>query len=936
MTTPMPITRPGALRALVLATHCCAVPVAAAAEMVSPAATAESPARSGSEAVASIPALTYSLDIPAQPLDQALLALSRQTGLAVMVATSGARSSSLADASAPPVQGNLSAEAALDLLLAHTGFRYRRVDGQGLVILPPRKPVLEPPPEDVVTPARTLLEEVEVVASKRRTNLQRTPMTVTAVSGSTLEEHHIDSLEQLAAEVPSLQVARNGDHTTSLLYLRGVGSDNHTEAGDSGVATHVDGIFSSRVQGTAALLYDLDRVEVLRGPQGTLFGRNSTGGVINYHTARPQAEWSSDVSVTLGSYRQRKLDVVTNAPVADNWSLRWAAVAEHVDSYLDYAEGSAWARRADRYNNTDLFSHRLSSAWRISEGVNWWISYEYFEDRGAGNVPLVDFDTAITIDTPGRTLLDQDALRSRLELALPGGVSLAYIAGYGLNERRQDWDEDRSGAVGSETDPAIYHQSNRTVWSESRARQHELQLKSSDDERLRWLLAYFSFAERNAIRFDLEHQEADGGGWGGAPAHSFQQPNRGTRLGAVYGQLDYALTSEWEISAGARSGRDQRYDRGGRNIACPDLIRSDRHGELGEIAVNRESAADGQCFIANYNDVDRTWHSTTAMARLTYRPTDQTMLYLHYAEGFKPGIVQDGASLHGVYSGAEDPAYRSALAALIARNNSGAAFVGPETSTNVELGFKLGLRGGTMTLNGALFDTRYRDLQVSGLAVEEDGTELIRSINAPSATIRGLELELNWASSASGRLTGFLSLLDARYNRFFTVDNEFPQHGQTWNPGVGEPGIPNLVDFSGNRLKQVPEISLGLNYRHGVTLGSWGLATARVGLRYSGDMYFDEANRGDRSGWLLNNDSGAWEPDPAGPARNIDRQPAWSQWSAGIKFEPASARWWFDLYCDNLTSETVANDVHETDIASPEYYYGAPRTFGLRFGLPFD
>ncbi|QIL90934.1 TonB-dependent receptor plug domain-containing protein [Microbulbifer sp. SH-1] len=932
----MPKTCFGSLRALVLTAHCCASATAFATEAAPDVAVEDLPAstRTGVEAHSSS-AITYFFEIPTQPLDQALLAFSRQTGLAVMVATSGQQSSPIPDTQAPPVKGEYSAEAAMGLLLAHTEFRYRRVDGQGMVILPPRQERIADEPQEEV-PAPALLEEVEVVASKRRTNLQRTPLTVTAISGGTLEERRIDSLEQLAAEVPSLQVARNGDHTASMLYMRGVGSDNHTEAGDSGVATHVDGIFSSRVQGSAVMLYDLDRVEVLRGPQGTLFGRNSTGGVINYHTARPESEWSSSVAVSLGSYRQRKLSAVANAPLTDDWSLRWAAAAERADSYIDYAEGSAWAARAHRYNNTDLFSHRLSSSWQINSGLNWWLSYERFEDRGAGSVPLVDYDTAVMIDTPGRTRLDQDALRSRLELELPGGASLAYIAGYGLNERSQDWDEDRSGAVGSETDPAIYHQSNRTIWSEYRARQHELQLKSSDEQRLRWLLAYFSFAEKNAIRFDLEHQEADGSGWGDAPAHSFQQPNRGTRLGAFYGQVDYDLSQAWEISAGARSGRDQRYDRGGRNIACPDLIRSDRGGELGEIAVNRESAADGQCFVANYNDVDRTWDSTTAMARLTYRPTDQAMLYLHYAEGFKPGIVQDGAKLSGVYNGADDPAYQSALQALIERNNGGAAFVGPETSTNIELGFKLGLQGGAMTLNGALFDTRYRDLQVSGVAVEEDGTELVRSINAPSATIRGLELELNWASSPNGRLTGFLSLLDARYNRFLTVDNEFPQHGQTWNPGADNPDIPDLVDFSGNRLKQVPEISLGLNYRHGLALGSWGRATARVGLRYAGDMYFDEANRGDRRGMLLDNGSGEWVPDPAGPARNVDRQAAWSLWSAGLKFEPASANWWLDLYGDNLTNEAVANDVHEADIPSPEYYYGAPRSFGLRVGMKFD
>ncbi|WP_295800830.1 TonB-dependent receptor [uncultured Microbulbifer sp.] len=919
---PIPSTSRNALAAALMAVHLC---VSGPAQALPADAT---PAQSGLW-------VTHQLAIPAQALDQALLAFSRQTGIAVMV-----RSELDLDTTAPAVRGEMSAGAALQALLASTGFRFREVDGQGLVILPPRAPLSPAITEPRYEPEPQLLEEVQVVASKRRTNLQDTPMAVTAISGGVLKDRHIDSLQQLVAEVPSLQVARNGDHTASLLYLRGVGSDNHTEAGDSGVATHVDGIYSSRVQGSSVLLYDLDRVEVLRGPQGTLFGRNSTGGVINYHTARPEPVWSSDLSLTLGSYRQQKFSAMANAPITDNWALRWAGVSERADSYTRYREGSIPTDRADRYNNLDLFSHRLSSAWRMHDTLHWWLSYEHFEDRGAGSLPVVDFSTPVTIDTPGSVALDQDTLRSRLEWTLPDGITLAYISGVSQMDRSQDWDGDRTGAVGSETDLQQYHQSNRTVWSRYRARQHELQLKSDDEQSLRWLLAYFDFSEKSGIRFDLEHQTADGSGWGGAPAHSFQQPDRGSRLSAFYGQLDYDLGERWQISAGARSGRDRRYDRGGRNIACPDLINADRGGDFGIVAVNRESAAPGQCFFANYNDVAHAWHSTTTMARLSYRPTDDVLLYLLFAEGFKPGIVEDGGKLVGTFAGTDDPGYRAALAEVIARNNSSddrhRAYVDPETSDNLELGFKLGLLDGAMTLNGALFNTHYRDLQVSGVAVADDGTELVRSTNAPSAIIRGLELELNWASSANGRLTGYLSALDAHYQHFLAVDNVFPGYGQTWNPAAVDTAIPDVVDFSGNQLKQVPELSLGLNYSHRLPLGDWGRATARLGLRYAGEMYFNEANRGDRSGLLLDNSSGEWVEDPNGAARDIDRRPAFALWSAGFRLEPAGGAWWLDLYGDNLTNQAVANNVQDIDIAAPEYYFGAPRTFGLRVGLQFN
>ncbi|WP_226668368.1 TonB-dependent receptor [Microbulbifer aggregans] len=874
-------------------------------------------------------------DIPPAPLAQSLLAFSRQSGLAVLISSKVEISGD-----SPHLQGEMAARVALEYLLQDSGLTFRQVDEQGLVILPapPPRGAAEIPP--ATASERPYLDEVVVVASKRRTNLQDTPMAVTALGSELLRNRQVDGLHQLAEQVPSLEITRNGDHTASMLYLRGIGTSNYTEAGDSGVVIHVDGIYNSRSQGSAVMLYDLDRVEVLRGPQGTLFGRNSTAGVINYHTARPEDAALSRIGVTLGTDHRQKLTGVINLPVTDNWALRWAGASETADGYTRPADGSVSTNTGRRYNNTDLLSYRLGSSWQISDGINWWSSYERFEDRGAGSLPVVDYDTPVSLDTPGATDLAQDTYRSRLEWLLENGIGLTYIAGFSRIHRSQEWDGDRSGALGSETDPAQYHQSNRTVWADHKSRQHEIQLKSDDDQSLRWLLAYFDFSERNDIRFDLEHQTSDGSGWGGAPSHSFQQPDRGSRLSAWYGQLDLDLPRNWLLSAGARSGRDQRYDHGGRNIGCPDLISADRGGDLGTVAVNRESAADGQCFVSNYNDVSRTWDSTTYMARVSYQPQPQALLYLLYAEGFKPGIVEDGGSLAGVYSGADDPAFQAALAELISANSSDdplkRAYVEPETSANIELGFKLGFLEEAMTLNGALFNTRYRDLQVSGVTVDDLGFERVHSTNAAAATIRGLELELNWATSLNGRISGFFSLLDARYDRFLGVDNDFPRYGQTWNPSANAPETPDLMDFSGNQLKQAPKLSFGLEYSHGVALASLGQLTSRLGLRYSDQVYFDEANRGNRSGQLLDNRSGQWVRDPQGAARDIDLQPAYWRWNAAARFEPTASNWWLELYGENLTDEVVRYDVQTPDLAQPEYYLAAPRTVGLHLELRFD
>jgi iron complex outermembrane recepter protein len=868
--------------------------------------------------------------IPAQRLSEALLVFSRQSGIAVLM------SSEVEEQwQSSPLQGQFSPAAALTQLLHGTDLIYRAVADQSLVIVP--KPTTfsrrRQPQSDQ---QRYELEEITVTAGKRVSNLQDTPMTVTAFDYQSLQDLRVTSLFDVVDQVPSLKVVRNGDHTAAMLYLRGVGADNPTEAGDSGVATHVDGIYSSRSQGAAVLLHDLEQIEILRGPQGSLFGRNATSGVVNYHTIKPQPRFESRLDVTLAEDNYQSLQGVINLPLSERWSVRLAAAIEQQDGLLKFASGSASSSDDKQYNNLDMSSYRLSSLWKPNDNWSWWVSYEYYRNQGSGNIPAVDYDTPLLIDTVGETDLVMHSVRSRLKWQMTPYLDLTYIAGRSDMARDQLWDGDGNSPVGSEINPAIYHQSNHTVWSDYQSWQHELQLKNSDDSRLRWLLSYFYFEEESDIRFDLEHQDSTGLGWGGAASHSYQQPRRGSEFEAIYGQLHYDLTPSLGVSLGARSGSDLRYDKGGRNIGCPDLIRSDRNGNLGNIAVNRESAVAGQCFVANYNDVSKRWSNTTVMARAEWRANPNLLLYLMMAEGFKPGIVQDGGSVEGVFSAIDDPGFQSQLNAVLRSNNGGeGAYVGPEESRNWEFGFKWQASDNTLTLNGALFYTDYDNLQVSRVSLNADGSKVFRSASGAKATIKGLELELNWLPGAFGELKAHVSLLNAYYDDFISVDTNFPEHGQTWNPSAGNPSQPDLVDFSGNRMKQAPKFSAGLTYKHYFEPFRWGRLTASVGVNYSDEVYLSEANRKNRSGQLLENATGLWVNDPNGAAENIDLQPAYWIWQSNLVLKPHKASWQVEAFVQNLTNEIVRYDVHSTDTPDPLFYLAPPRTLGLRLSMDF-
>lgn len=871
--------------------------------------------------------------IASQLLTQALLEFSAQSGWAVLMPSSidpNLMSAPL-HATAAPIEG-------LSQLLSGSGLTFKSVGEQSVVIVEPaqRRQRRSSVRND---DGRAVLEEVTVTAGKRVSSLQDTPMAITALDYQTLIDNRITGLFDFASLVPSLQVVRNGDHTASMLYLRGVGADNPTEAGDSGVATHVDGIYTSRSQGTAVLLYDLEQIEILRGPQGSLFGRNATSGVINYHSVKPVSNLEAHLDLTLGDFDYYALEAMVNVPVSETWSLRIAGAAQQRDGLLEFAPGSVSNDAADQYNNLDLNSYRLTSLWQPRDDLSWWVAGERYRNRGNGSLPAVDYDTPVLVDTLGSTDLTVDSYRSRIQWQAPSDIQVTYIAGYSEMTRNQLWDGDGNSPVGSETDPAYYHQSNHTVWSDHYSWQHELQVKSADELRLRWLLAYFYFEEESDIRFDLEHQDTDGSGWGGAASHSFQQPHRGSQFEAFYGQLRFDLNTRWALSVGARSGTDTRFDEGGRNIGCPDLIRADRGGDLGAIAVNRDSASADQCFVTTYNDVEKRWHSTTYMARMEYRPNANQLYYLMMAEGFKPGIVEDGNGVSGVFEGSTTPEFVQALDQVIAMNNGNdertSAYIGPEESRNWELGFKLDLLERALTLNGALFHTSYNDLQVSTVALDVAGSEVFRSSNAASATIDGLELELNWATSLNGQLSGHVSFLDARYDEFLAVDSSFPQYGQTWNPSANNLDVPDLVDFSGNRMKQAPKSRFSLSYKHHFEIAGRAKLTPLLRVTYSDEVFLSAANRQQRSGRLLDNRTGLWVDDPNGSATDIDLQPAYWQWDASLVFAPYHGRWQVEGFVRNLTDELIRYDVHAPDASQPLFYLAPPRTLGLKFSANF-
>ena len=182
------------------------------------------------------------------------------------------------------------------------------------------------------------IQEIIITATKRSTSLQKTPLAVTALTAASLQDNHVQNIEDIATLVPGFQATTQGDHGVITMTLRGIGNDQaKTEQADPEVAIFVNGVYAPRAEGATALLFDLEGMEVLRGPQGTLWGRNSTVGAVNMQTTKPIiGDNSYSFETGVGSYNGVGAKGAINVPLNDTMAMRIAFDHEQHDGYVNY------------------------------------------------------------------------------------------------------------------------------------------------------------------------------------------------------------------------------------------------------------------------------------------------------------------------------------------------------------------------------------------------------------------------------------------------------------------------------------------------------------------------------------------------------------------------------------------------------------------------
>ena len=566
------------------------------------------------------------------------------------------------------------------------------------------------------------VQDIVVTATKRETSLQKTPIAISAFSQNQLDRQQIRDVTGLADFVPSLHFAQQGDQGGILLTMRGIGNDSaYTEVADPEVAIYVDGIYSPRAQGASVLMYDMERVEVLRGPQGTLFGRNATVGAISLITAKPTFDGlHASVEAVGGSYNRVGVKGMINLPVTDNFALRAAFITDRHDGYIGYQAApdvagvnrSAYVTSGQKYYAGDQKSARLSARWDLGR-FKWNMSGEYYKDTGSPIVSLMQTPRpgekfwSAQVDTAPQTNRYSWGVRSNMTYDFSDHVEAAYIAGFSRVGGTADSDADAGAhppfadATGTTVYPNDSFGENRTAYSRYDFWSQEVQLKSIGTNTIDWILGGYYSHEVNKIRFDIDQRNGYRDGtfnWAG----TFIQADREVDSRAAFGQAIWHVNNWINLTGGLRYTSDKKQDIGGRNVTysgCPGTLTADQTAACkaattnlpGIFGVDLNGAGNAQDVVnvlnaetaslgygnlwgISPNDTHGKWNKVTWLARADANITDTTLVYGSVSTGFKSGNIEDGGLL-----------------------------AGPETLTNYEVGSKSRLFDGRMTLNLAAY-----------------------------------------------------------------------------------------------------------------------------------------------------------------------------------------------------------------------------------------
>lgn len=727
-----------------------------------------------------------------------------------------------------------------------------------------------------------MLEEVVVTAQRKEENLQRVPLSVTALSAETLARNDIRDLSRVELLTPGFSFGRSGSDARPA--IRGVRTENVAVSGDPTIGFFVDNIYRSRASQANEPFVDVARVEVQRGPQGTLYGRNTFGGNIAVTSAAPENGFKAGVDLTFGEFSRRAASGFVNIPVSDTLQVRLAGLSEKMDGYVKgidnahdiYDRDTSYFRASVRFAPSDEFEATLRySDW--SEGGTGAAAFGYrvggafvnpttgaFDIKGTpivlnigtttldGIADIAGKDIGRPINTnplfyPGDTILEQDLKQTTTSLNVSydfGSVIARAIAGRINYYVFRNADNDFTSAVQN-----VDAQEDK-LSSES----YEFQLASKDDSSLGWLVGAYNFKEDIKFSIFSSCPSLARNTVGCAFAAGFPV----TKSNAAFGQVSYWLSpNTFRVTAGVRSTKDEK------NIQ--------RYSALTDASQRIVSlTSTGQSIVRKFDQ-------TTWRLNGEYYIDEQRMIYGTVSTGFRSGGFNGGSLTNPLLP----------------------AFFTPETVTAYEIGSKNTLAGGRVRLNIAVYRNQFKDLQVQNQFIITTPTGLTTTsviLNAARANSQGVEVELQAVPVANLNVSLSGAFMDTNYDSYDNTPAPARYSG--------------FYNLTGNEIPYSPRVKVTGGVSYDVDLGTSGRITPQASLMYSGSYQLTDFNTA------------------------LDKQEAFTKLDLRLGWHSADDKYSAELFANNVTDEITLNRA-TFGSRGLNQSFDAPRMWGIRVGARF-
>lgn len=743
------------------------------------------------------------------------------------------------------------------------------------------------------------MEEIVVTAQKREQSLQEVPLAVTAFSGQELEEAAIVDLEEVARRTPGLQINTFAGGQPEIA-IRGIGTKEDGPGASDSTLVAVDGVYIAARHAAVTDIFDLERIEVLRGPQGSNFGKNSIGGVINFVTRKPDEEVRVKVRQRVGEFGRFDTQGLVSGPVMDNLYAKFSFSRRHHDGYIrnilpvDFGETGSInageiANRGEQQGERNSFSWRFQARWIPTPDIEVLLSIDGTDDdNGATNREPIGSQT-ITFPHGGGTASDPVAVNAALggagdphtSLAESEGFEDREIRGYTLRvdwtlpfgdltsltayrESEYDWLEDSEGlpptppiSLAPPTDqdlarlfgpPSSGFAFDVNDFAEEEAEQftQELRITSRQDQAFRWLggvfLSWEDLSRTETFAFTALSDSSR------VPSEAASIQNNKTSSYAAFTTLEYDVMENLTLTLGGRFSWERK-----------------------EITAENEvfTSPGFLPLLQPFDQVSNSeiWRNVTGRFSISYFPTESVQLYATASSGFKSGGFTGSASTAEIATEAFDP----------------------EEAFNYEGGVKGTFLDQRLRLALTGFYIDYNDLQVTRFfqPADADFGQFITE-NAGQAEIKGVEAEFVGQPLPGVEIGGSYAYLDATFEEF------------TGTPSFGQTG-----DFSGNRLRQAPRHTANAYVRYERSLGDMGLVFARGDFRYQSLSFFDPDNN----------------PITVSPEHQI--------YDGRIGWQSNDGRWGAQFWVENIGDEDYVTHAFSQRGGQIAFgLFGPPRRFG--------